>query len=158
MAKSGYSITTGGTVGLTATVARSVLGIKAGSSFGVDLTKFRISFDGTNPTAAMVLVEVCAATFATNAPGTQSTSVNVVQAYGRVAGAGFAGAKAWNASNEPTVLTVIEEHLVSPYAGSLPYDCPLGVSPDSPLDQGFALRVTAPANVNCRASLWFERC
>lgn len=156
MAKSGYSITTGGTVALSAATARTVLGVKAGAQFGVDLKKIRIGFDGTLPTAAVVLIEVCAATFATNAPGTASTTVAVNQAYGRLAGTGFSAAKSW--TTEPTVLTALEEYPITPFAGLLPYDFPLGDSPDSALGEGFVIRVTAPASVNCRASAWFERC
>ncbi|RCG31995.1 hypothetical protein DQ384_05485 [Sphaerisporangium album] len=157
MAKSGYSITTGSTVSLTALTPRSVLGVKAGAQFGADLKKFRIGFEGTLPTAAVVLVEVCAATFITNAPSSASTTVNVNQAYGRLPGTGFSAAKAW--TSEPTILTPLEEYPITPFAGLLPYDFPLGDTPDSALGEGFVIRVTSPAGpLNCRASAWFERC
>jgi hypothetical protein len=38
------------------------------------------------------------------------------------------------------------------------YDFPLGDTPDSAVSQGFAIRVNAPAAVNVRAAMWFERC
>jgi hypothetical protein len=33
-----------------------------------------------------------------------------------------------------------------------------GQEPDSAVSQGFAIRVTAPATVNCNASMRFSRC
>ena len=38
------------------------------------------------------------------------------------------------------------------------YDYPLGDTPDSAFSEGFVVRCTAPAAVNVRASLVFERC
>ncbi|MCK9921596.1 hypothetical protein MXD61_06785 [Frankia sp. AgPm24] len=103
-----------------------------------------------------MLIELCASTFATNAPGTNSTSVTPVQLYGRAITVGATAAKNWTA--EPTALTVIEETLCTPYGGQVWYDFPLGDGPDSPVSNGFVLRFTAPAAVNVRASMTFERC
>lgn len=159
MAKSGYSCTTEGAVALSAATAKSIIGVKSGATtanHGVDLIKFRVSFDGVTASATPVLIELCAATFATNAPGTNSTSTTVRQDYGRLAGTGFTTAKNW--TTEPTVLTVLEEILLTPNAGTVLYDWPLGTSPDSALGEGFVIRCTAQANVNVRSTLWFERC
>lgn len=159
MAKSGYSSTTEGAVALSAATAKSIIGVKSGATtanHGVDFKKFRVSFDGVTPSAVPVLIEVCAATFATNAPGTNSTSTTVRQDYGRLAGTGFTTAKNW--TTEPTVLTVIEEFTLTPNAGTYAYDWPLGDSPDSALGEGFVIRCTAPAVVNVRSTIWFERC
>lgn len=158
MAKAGYSITTGGLVALSASTPKSILGVAGPASFGVDLTHYEVAFDGVSVTAAPVLVEVCYATFATNAPGTASTSVTVNQAYGRSITAGFAAAKTW--TTEPTVLTVIREHSLTPFGGTEVYDFPLGTSPDSAVSQGFVIRCTAPTGVtvNVRATMAFERC
>ena len=159
MAKSGYVATTGATVALVASTAKSVIGVKSGdttANHGVDLKKFRIGFDGTDATDAPVLVELCACTFGTNAPGTASTSVTVRQAYGRHAATGFTAARNW--TTEPTTITVLEEFTLSPNGGLLVYDWPLGDTPDSPLGEGFLLRCTASDSVNLRAALWFERC
>lgn len=158
MAKSGYAITTGGTVSLSSGTAKSILGVKSGdttANHGVDLTKFRVSFDGVTASAVPVLIEVCYCTFATRPPGTNSDSVTPTQVYGRLASTGFTAGKAW--TSEPTVVTAIEEFLLTPNAGLLVYDWPLGDSPDSALGQGFVLRCTAPASVNVRAAMWFER-
>ncbi|MEV7013264.1 hypothetical protein [Streptosporangium sp. NPDC051022] len=158
MAKSGYVTSTEGAVSLSAATAKSIIGVKSGATtanHGVDLKKWRVSFDGVSASAVPVLVEVCLATFATNAPGTNSTSTTIDQAYGRHASTGFSAAKGW--TTEPTVLTPLEELLLTPNGGTIFYDYPLGESPDSALGEGFVVRCTAPATVNVRATVWFER-
>jgi len=155
MAKTGYSATTEGAVLVAAATAESVIGVSAPAQFGVDLKKLRLAFDGVTASAVPALVELCYATFATNAPGTASTSVTVRQTYGRAITAGFTAAKNW--TTEPTVLTAIDEWLLTPAGGLVIYDFPLGDTPDSDVSDGFVLRVTAPAAVNLRATLHFER-
>lgn len=155
MAKAGYSAATGAAVALSAATAKSVLGVKSGAAFGVDLKKIRVSFDGVTASAVPVLVELCYATFATNAPGTNSTSVTPAQVYGRVIAHGVTAARTW--TTEPTVLTVLDEWLLTPNGGLALYDIPLGDTPDSAVAEGFTVRLTAPATVNARATLWWER-
>ena len=46
MSKAGYSATTTAAVALVAATAKSVLSVIAPAQFGVDLTKFRLGFDG----------------------------------------------------------------------------------------------------------------
>lgn len=156
MAKAGYSAVTQADVALAAATAKSVIGVTAPAQFGVDLTKFRISFAGTTAGAVPGLIEVCRATFATNPPGTNSTSATVQQDYGRAITAGFTAAYNW--TTEPTVLTVIDEFVLTPTGGVVIYDYPLGTSPDCDVSNGFVLRCTFAAIVNLRASLLFERC
>lgn len=159
MAKSGYSCTTEGAVALSAATAKSIIGVKSGATtanHGVDLIKWRVAFDGVTASAVPVLVEICACTFGANAPGTNSTSTTVRQDYGRLASTGFTSGKTW--TTEPTTITVIDEFLLTPNAGVILYDYSLGTSPDSALGEGFVIRCTAPATVNVRSTLWFERC
>lgn len=155
MAKAGYTITTGGTVALTTSI-KTMLGVKSHANFGLDLTKFRVAFDGVTASAVPALVEVCYCTFGANPPGTNSSSVTPTQVYGRALTVGATAAKTW--TTEPTSITVLEEFYLTPNGGTLLYDWPLGTSPDCALGEGFALRITASANVNCRAAMWFERC
>lgn len=156
MSKAGYTAPAAATVALVAATAKSVVGVSAPAQFGVDLTKFRIAFDGVTATNAPVLVELCYATFATNGPGTNSTSITVQQAYGRSITAGFTAAYNW--TTEPTVLTLVDGWTLTPNAGTVIYDFPLGTTPDSAVSQGFVIRCTAANNVNVRPTLWFERC
>lgn len=156
MSKAGWSIVTGGAVALSAATAKTVLGAKAHANGALDLQKIRVGFDGTSAAAVPVLVELCAATFATQPPGTESTSVTPALLYGRSTTVGWTAGKTW--TTEPTVLTVLDEWLLTPNGGLVLYDWPLGTSVDTPLGEGLVLRCTAPATVNVRASMVFERC
>ncbi|WP_326642853.1 hypothetical protein OG884_05725 [Streptosporangium sp. NBC_01755] len=155
MAKAGYSVVTGAAVSLVASTAKSVLGIKSGEAFGLDLKKVWWGFTGVDATDASVVCELCYCTWATNAPGTNSTSVTPAQVYGRTIAHGVTAARNW--TTEPTVLTVIGEIPLSPNGGTLLYDIPLGDTPDCAPDHGFVLRFTAVDTVSVRATMFFER-
>lgn len=155
MSAVGYAVTTEGAVALVAATAKTVLGVKAHANSGVQVKGFGVSFDGVTAADEPVLVELCYATFATNSPGTNSTSVTARQRYGRALTAGFTAAKGWTA--EPTVLTVVKELQLSPNGGTLEYQFPLGQEPDSALAEGYVLRCTAPDAVNVRATFEVER-
>lgn len=159
MAKAGYTVTTSAAVALSAATAKTALMVLSPAQFGVDLTKFRVEFDGVTASAVPALVELVTSTNATNStPGTANTSesANIIQVYGRAITAGFTAFSA--STSEPTVLTVIERFLLTPVGGTLFYDYPLGTSPDTNVSAGIGLRITAPATVNARASMTFERC
>jgi hypothetical protein len=156
MATTGYSAVTQADSALSAATAKSILGVTAPAQFGVSLRGFQVSLNGVTASAVPVLVELCAATFATNGPGTNSTSATVQQDSGRSITAGFTAAYSW--STEPTVLTVVENFLITPNAGSLLYDYPLEREPDNAVSTGFVLRLTAPATVSARATMKFGRC
>ena len=155
MAAVGYTIVTGGAVALTAATAKSILGVKAHANSGVQVKGMEVAFDGVTASAVPVLVELCYSTWATNAPGTASTSVTPAQQYGRVLTVGFTAGKTW--TTEPTTLTVIKEWLMAPDKGLVMYQFPLGQEPDSALGEGLVIRCTAPAAVNVRASMLLER-
>jgi hypothetical protein len=161
MAKAGYMVDTPAAVALSAATARTALWVLAPSTFGMDLKKWRVSFDGVTASAVPVFCELCYTTGATNStPGTNNTtnSANIIQIYGRTITTGFISGAANTAGNEPTVLTRIESTWLTPNGGVLFYDFPLGDTPDSAVSNGFAVRCTAPATVNVRASMTFERC
>lgn len=156
MAKAGYSIVTAGAVALTAATAKCVIGVKSHANFGLDLQKIRYGFDGVTASAIPVLIELCYCTWGANSPGTNSTSLTPVQVYGRSVAVGFTAGRTW--TTEPTTLTVLEEELLTPIGGQLWYDYPLGQTYDCAVSEGFALRMTAPAGVNSRATMLVERC
>jgi hypothetical protein len=156
MAKAGYTAhTESAAVSLSAGVAKSILGVRGPSGIGVDLKKFRLGFEGVTASAVPVVVELCYCTFATNAPGTGSTSVTVNQVYGRSIAAGFTAAKNW--STEPTVVTTFDLWPLTPAGGLTIVDIPLGDTPDCAANEGFVIRLNAPATVTARATMWFER-
>ena len=156
MADAGYSFTTEGAVALAAATAKTIIGVASHANFGLSLTGWTLGFDGVTASAVPVLAEVCYSTWATNAPGTNSTATTERQEYGRVITPGFTAAKTWTA--EPTALTVLQEFLLSPNGGLVVFEYPLGKEPDCAVSEGFALRLTAPAVVNARASMKVRRC
>lgn len=160
MAQTLYTVATPATVvALTAATAKSIIGVAGATDFGIDLKKFRVAFDGVTAANAPVLVELCYATFATNAPGTASTSITAIAAAGRQnAATGISAAGNW--TTEPTVLTVLDSWLLTPNGGTILYDFQnIGDTPDSALGtQGFVIRCNAPQAVNVRGTLWFGRC
>ncbi len=151
MAKAGYSATTGAAVALVAATAKTVLSVIAPAQFGVDLTKYRLGFDGVTASAVPVLVEVVA--FTTDGTGTGGT---VNQVYGRSITAGFT--TKYNYSAEPTTATVVDHYTMTPNGGVIVYDFPLGTTPDTAVSNLIGLRLTAPAAVNVQATMFFERC
>ena len=155
MAAVGYSVQTEGAVALTAATAKTIIGAKAHANSGLQLKGFMVAFDGVTASAVPVLVEVMYSTWATNPPGTNSTSTTPRQSYGRVLAAGFTSGKTWTA--EPTVLTPIEEFLLAADKGLIAYQWPLGQEPDCALAEGFVIRCNAPAAVNVRATMLLER-
>lgn len=153
-----YALTVGADVTLSAATPKSVLGIRAGASFGLDLLMASIAFDASGaaaPTNEPVLIELCTCTFATNStPGTNNTTETPVQWCGRLMTHGCTAMSDWSA--EPTVLTVIDEFLIHNQQG-IKEPLPLGGEPDCALNEGFVLRVTAPVGVNCRPAFRFAR-
>lgn len=156
MANAGYTACSG-LVALSAAVAKTNLFVVAGSQHGINLKKFRVSMDGTTIGAPSVLVELTQLTGASNVtPGTNNTTITPVQAYGReVSVSSWAAGAA--CTLEPTVQTVYDAWDQTPYQSAIFYDWPLGDTPDMPVNQGFAVRLTAQQSVNARITMWFER-
>jgi len=154
----GYVVNTSAAVALS-TSAKSVLGIRAGATFGVQLKSYALGFNGVTAADGPVYVEICTCTFATNAtPGTANTSEssNIRQQYGRVLTNGMTAMSAW--TSEPTVLTVIDDFWLDPNKGLILYDYLLGQEPDTALNEGIVLRMTAATGTpNVRARVKVER-
>lgn len=149
-----YSADTEGVVAVAAAASTVVFGVKGDSGHAIDLLGLGYSVDQATPTATdkAVFVELLAVTFATNAPGTNSTAVTVDQRSGPRIAETFAAAKTWTAA--PTVITVLDGLDVDPYKFTYREDHPFGESPDFAVAEGFALRVTNPTgnqSVNVRA-------
>jgi hypothetical protein len=149
-----YKVDSGADIALTAATAKSVLGIRAGSAFGLDLAMWGMSFDASGssaPTNEPILCELCYCTFATNGTaGTNNTSETPIQLAGRVMTHGMSGYSAW--TSEPTALTVLDEYLCHGQQGFKEF-MGLGQEFDTALNEGFVIRVTAPNAVNCRPTL-----
>lgn len=154
MAKTGYTVVTAGSVPTTA-VARTILGVKSNAAFGIDLRKISIAFDGVTASNTPVLVELVYVTFATNPPGTNSTSVTPAQSYGRVVANGVTAASTWTV--EPTVITVLKSYLLTPNGGLVIEEFAPDHGYDTALGEGLAIRCTTGTTVNVRATMEFER-
>lgn len=150
-----YIARTEGAVALAAATAKTILGIRAGASFALLLDEVFVGFDGTSGSAVPVLVEIGTCTFATNAPGTASTTVTPTQGGGRVLTHGMTAAKNW--TTEPTVIAVLEEFLLHAQTGER-RPIVLAKEYDTALNDGFVIRCTAPAGVNARAFIRVARC
>jgi hypothetical protein len=152
-----YSCTTESAVALTGTTIKTCLGVQSHANHGLDLKKVRVELDGVTASAVPALVELCYCTFATNAPGTNSTAVTVNQTGGRAVAVSstFRAAKNWTA--EPTVLTVLDAIIVPQFMGLFVYDFPLGDEYDCNVSEGFAIRITPTATVNVRCSMTVAR-
>lgn len=153
MPKAGYTATSG-SVALAAATAKTVLNIIAPATFGLDLRSLDVSFDGVTAANVPVLVEICSST--QGAAGTAGSTPTVNQTYGRAITAGFtAGA---NYSAEPTALTAIDAFTLSPNGGLVIRDWPPNEGFDQDVSKAIAVRLTAPAIVNARVTMKFERC
>lgn len=153
--KTGYATSTEGVVALSAGVAKSIIGVKGNAAFGVDWIGYRLGFDGVTASAVPVLVELCYCTWATNPPGTNSTATTIDTIYGRAVASGMTAAKSWSA--EPTVVTPFDEFLLTPNGGLIIVNFARDRIPDSAFGEGFLIRGNAPANVNVRGTMFFER-
>lgn len=153
-----YTLPTPAAVALSAATAKTAMFVLAPSGHGMSLKKFRIGFDGVTASAVPVLWEVNYLTAATNStPGTGNTSAtsSIQQVSGRAISNSFTAG--YNCTSEPTVQTNVDADLLTPNGGLLMYDVPLGDEPDAAVSQGFCIRLTAPAAVNVRVSMWFKR-
>jgi len=158
MSSVGYKVDTSAAVALTGGTARTALMVITPAQFGAALRKARVSFDGVTASAVPALVEVVRSTNATNStPGTANTSEsgNIVQYKGRSITTGFTAFSA--STSEPTALTVLDRFTLTPNGGLLVYDFPLGDEFECDVSAGLGIRLNAPANVNARAALHFER-
>jgi hypothetical protein len=158
MASVGYKVSTSSAVALSAATAKTCLMVITPAQFGGALRKLRVGFDGVTASAVPALVEVVRSTNATNStPGTNNTNENsnILQYKGRSITAGFTAFSASTA--EPTVLTVMDSWLLTPAGGLVVYDFPLGDEIECDVSAGLGVRITAPATVNARVSLSFER-
>lgn len=151
-----YAAQTEAAVALVAATPKTVWGVKAHANSGLLLRKLKLSSDGIASSAIPILVEVCYSTWATNSPGTSSTSTTPRQKNGRVLTAGFTSGRNW--TSEPTALTVLDEFLLSAFMGNVWNDIPLGDEYDCALGEGFCARLTAPAAVNVRLTGDVNRC
>lgn len=142
-------------VSLTASTAETVLAIQAPTNQAVEIVDVNVSFNGSTSTNAPALVEFGFITFATNGPGTNSTSVTSVKRdQARTEAIQTTAGKAWTA--EPTVWTVLDCMDIAQFNGSwhniIEYYGPIIAKGGL----GFGIRINSPNNVSFTGSITFQ--
>jgi hypothetical protein len=131
------------TVAMTAATLQTVLGIKCPSNICETVTNLDCGFDGTDSTKGPAIIQVCSCTWATNGPGTNSTSVTpALYGSGRPETLQLTAGKHW--TSQPTVLTVIREFNIPTYMGSGLIPLPLTFSIVAGGGNGCAINATTP--------------
>jgi hypothetical protein len=126
--------------------AKTVLGVKAPTNQAVEILGIYAGFAGVTSSEGPALIELCQCTFATNGPGTNSTSVTPAKTdWARTETIQSTAAKNW--SSEPTVVTFIEPIPVPVYMGFGMTYFPLNSIITIPGGGGFVLRITLPSTV-----------
>jgi len=143
-----------GSVAMVAATAKTILNVITPSSFGIVLVGFEISFDGVTASATPVLVEVCqssqgGAGTPAGSPPTPTRIRGQTISHGCTIG--------HNYSAEPTTLVAAYDWWLDPNKGLFDRLWPLGRELEQGVSKGICVRVNAPATVNARASLEWER-
>lgn len=149
-----YVADTEGVVALAAaTTAKTIFAVKADTGHALDLLGIAFSLDGVTASEKPVLVEFCSCTFATNAPGTNSTAVTIDSESGPRVPETFSAGKNWTA--EPTVITSLRPLDCDPYKFAYERDHPPDASPDFAVSEGFCVRMTIPSGgAAANARVW----
>lgn len=143
MARNGWSLTPTGEIALSAGVAKTVVQLAGGANVIEAVTGAWISFDGTSNTAEPTIVEILrqttAGTMTARSPLKTKDTATALLATGGV-----------NATLEPTAGDVLKTFHVHPQAGVI---IPLDFDKEIEVPSGgrLAVRITAPAAVNCLA-------
>lgn len=135
------------TVALTGGAAKSVNGVFAATNIALKLLEMMVSFDGATSTNAPAVCDFARCTFATNPPGTNSTSTTVQKRDpGRAETIQATAGNTWTV--EPTVVTPQFTQDVAQYDGQFAYLCPQ----TSPIilvgGKGFVIRINSPNACN----------
>jgi hypothetical protein len=149
----GYAVNSG-SVAMVAATAKTILNVITPSTFGIVVVGFEISFDGVTASAVPALVELCQSSQA--GAGTPAGSPPTpVQLRGQTISHGCTIAH--NYSSEPTTLVAAYDWWLDPNKGLFDRLWPLGRELEQGVSKGVAVRVNAPAVVNVRASIEWER-
>jgi hypothetical protein len=146
--RSGSSATNTTPVALAAATVKTVIAVMGTAGTSIAATRLVLSFDGVTATAVPAVVEVGII----SGLGT-ATSFTPVQVAGHtLASACSAG---YNHTVEPTYTRIVDSFYAPVTMGHLEVFTPLGDELQCDASQGIAVRVTAPAAVNCLANLTY---
>jgi hypothetical protein len=154
MAQIIYGTSTGAAPFTSTTAIQTVIAVvNAATDCGIQLKKYKISFNGaiaTNPPVTVRLFSTNNATAGTSTAGTitRHSGLSVVTTN---------LSAAFQYTVEPTTKTYIDEFLLTPNGGTVIYDYPLGDEPEVGISSTLGLEITASVAVGVAASLLFTR-
>lgn len=135
----------GKTIAATSTLTTD-LGVQTPAQQAVSLDEVDVGFDGTNSANGPGIIDIGSCTFATNPPGTNSTSVTPAKSdSGRPETIQSTAGKTW--STQPTVITIWKSFLVPTYMGSALAPLPLMKPAVAKGGNGLVLSSTLPSAV-----------
>lgn len=135
----------GKTIAATSTLTTD-LGIQCAAQQAITVDEIDVGFDGTNSANGPGIIDIGQCTFATNAPGTNSSTVTPVASdSGRPETIQSKGGKTWTA--QPTVITIWKSFLVPTYMGSALAPLPLMKPQICKGGGGMTLSSTLPSGV-----------
>lgn len=145
MARNRFTVGSEGEIALVAATAKTVLQVIAPANQMLDLKAFGVAFDATSGAAEPVRVQLLRQT-------TAGTVTAVTPRKTRVGGPGVQATAGKNATVEPTDGDILREYEVHPQTG---YERAFEPG-EIEIDGGgrLALKITAPAAVNCIA--WMD--
>ncbi|MGH7393661.1 MAG: hypothetical protein ACREM3_30030 [Candidatus Rokuibacteriota bacterium] len=149
MARNNFSLTTSAELALSAGVAKTILQLVPSASVLVALQQICLSFDGISSTAEPIKCDILRQT-----TGGTMSSRTPFKTKDHATGLVTQGQE--NATVEPAAGNLLMTWHIHPQAGVI-YSLPL---PDGEIEipggERLGLRLTAPANVNCLATLMAE--
>lgn len=144
-----WAVNTASDVALTATTAKTALGVKAAANSVVTMRAAHVNFESVTASDSPALIELVAG--ANDGTGTSETPVNYNRSH--TASASYAAKSAYSA--EPASLTVLKAWQY-PVQGGVDIPLPIMVPVQSAAGGFLGIRVTSPQNQNCRVSIDVE--
>jgi hypothetical protein len=142
-------------VALVATTAKTYVGVQAAANIALKVLESSASFDGATSSNAPVVVDFARCTFASNPPGTaSSTSTPLKRDPGRAENIQALGGRAW--TTEPTVVTPQHSKDIGQFNGLYHYINPFASPIVVPGGQGYVIRGNSPNNVNVTGHITCE--
>lgn len=154
MARNGFDINAPA-VACLGTIAKTVVGLRAAANISVEILELALSCNGNTSGNAPARVDFNHCTFATNPPGTASTSITTQRKRDPDKSATFQYTAAHTWTTEPTVLTPHFTRYVAQYNGNYHYVAPWTnpiILPGS-TSHGVAITVTSPNDVSVCGSI-----
>lgn len=143
------------TVALTGTTAKTVVGAKASANVAVKWLESCTTFDGATSTNAPAVAILGFCTFATNSPGTASTTqAPVGRDQDRTETFQLTSAVNW--TTEPTVISIIRTFDPAQYMGFYHYINPFASPYVIKGGGGGVIRINSPNNVNTSGHMTVE--